>query len=203
MELANSDDRILEDFGEMYRGPQDNNVEQSAIFEKVYFWSLKARIYAVVLTPVCDIYQTKADFIILVGLISAKSIFTTWLTKQKNPPTEKQMAGVDALSGGRRPESFHKGFMRDLISHREIRYHFLPAYKDVFPHSFADFQIVQSIKVAKLEECKKVVTLTSPWKEALSQRYSAYCGRVGTRPYSDDLNEAIMSTISYLKPKAQ
>ena len=203
MESANSDDRILQDFREMYRGPQNSDVEQSAIFAEVYFCFLEAYIYAVVLTPVCDIYQAKADFIILVGLMSAKSIFRTWLTKQKNPPTEKQIAGVDTLSEGKRPESFHKGFMKDLIGHKEIRYHFLPAYKDAFPHSFADFQLVQSIEVAKLKECEKVATLNSPWKEALSQRYSAYCGRVGTRPYSDELNEAIMPTISNLKPKAQ
>ncbi len=203
MESGKNDDRTLRDFSEMYQDAKDNEVEQSAIFRKVYFWSLKDNIFAVVLTPVCDIYRTKADFINLVGLVPARALFRQWLIKQQNPPTEKQIAGLETFSKERTVTSFHKGFLSDVIGQKEIRYHFLPAYKDVLPYLFADFQLMQSIKVAQFTKCKKVVTLNSPWREALSQRYSAYCGRVGTKPYSNELKKGIMATISNLKPKTQ
>jgi len=187
----------LESLDEIYEDSFDDRIEQSAIYRGVFFPCIKKDIVAIVLTSVCDIYQDKADFIRMAGFIPTERIFEKWLQK-KYDYTPEQIIGITPLRSQTKVENTHASFVKDLLGQKEIRYHFVPSYKDKFPHSFADFQLVESFSPSDVRGFDKVAVMKSPWKESILARYAAYCGRVGTKAYSKNLTDLIMNRISHL-----
>ena len=188
----------LESLDEIYEDRFDDRIEQSAIYRGVFFPCIRKKIVAIVLTPVCDIYQDKADFIRMAGFIPAKGIFEKWVSKKKYGYTPEQIIGVTPLKSQKKVEKTHTSFVKDLLGQKEIRYHFVPSYQNKFPHSFVDFQLVESFSPSDVGSFDKVAVMKSPWKESILARYAAYCGRVGTKAYSKNLRDAIMDKISSL-----
>lgn len=187
----------LTSLDEIYKDSFDDRIEQSAIYRGVLFPCIKQEIVAIVLTPVCDIYLDKADFIRMAGFIPAEWIFEKWLEKQDRL-TREQIIGIAPLENETKAKKIHAHFAKDCIAHREIRYHFVPSYKDKFPHSFVDFQLVESFSPGDVRGFDKVAVMKSPWKESILARYAAYCGRIGTKAYSEKLRDVIMNQISRL-----
>lgn len=187
----------LESLDEIYEDSFDDRIEQSAIYRGVLFPCIKKKIVAIVLTPVCDIYQDKADFIRMAGFIPAERIFEKWVEK-KYDYTPEQIIGVTPLKNQQKVEKTHTNFAKDLLGQKEIRYHFVPSYENKFPHSFVDFQLVESFSPSDVRRFDKAAVMKSPWKESILARYAAYCGRVGTKAYSKNLRDVIMDKISRL-----
>ena len=163
----------------------------------MFFPRIKKTIVGIVLTPVCDIYQDKADFIRMAGFIPAELIFEKWLQK-KYAYTGEQIAGITPLKNKKKVSNTHTSFVNDLLKQREIRYHFISSCRDEFPHSFVDFQLVESLPLSDVNKSNKVAVMKSPWKQSVLARYAAYCGRVGTKEYSTSLTDLIMNRISRL-----
>lgn len=197
--MENNPPSELDRVDEIYEDSFDDNVEQSAIYGKVYFPCIKEEVFAIVLTPVCDIYWDKADYIRMAGFIPAEQIFEQWLRKNEFKP--EQIIGIEALRSQKQVTKVHEKFAKDYIGNREIRYHFVPSYKGRFPHSFVDFQLVESFAPSDVKGFEKITVLRSPWKESILPRYAAYCGRVGTKAYSKSLVQEIINQISHLKSR--
>jgi len=191
MGLRNRSDSEVHSFQEIYENSFDADVEQSTIYKGVYFSCIKEKIFGIVLTPACDIYWQKANYIKIAGLLPAEQIFEQWLLKNGRTPLE--IAGVDPLPSEKRVRNIHGAFVKDYIANREIRYHFLPSHKNIFPHSFVDFQLVESFEPDYIKKLEKIAVLKSPWRESIPARYAAYCGRLGTKTYSENLVEKIMT----------
>jgi len=187
----------LKSLDEIYEDEFDDRIEQSAIYKEVFFPCIKKTIVGIVLTPVCDIYQDKADFIRMAGFIPAELIFEKWLQK-KYAYTDEQIAGITPLKNKKKVSNTHTSFVNDLLKQREIRYHFISSCRDEFPHSFVDFQLVESLPLSDVNKSNKVAVMKSPWKQSVLARYAAYCGRVGTKEYSTSLTDLIMNRISRL-----
>lgn len=133
----------------------------------------------------------------MAGFIPAEGIFEKWVEK-KYDYTAEQIIGVTPLKSQQKVERTHTNFAKDLLGQKEIRYHFVPSYKDKFPHSFVDFQVVESFPPSDVKGFDKVAVMKSPWKQSILARYAAYCGRVGTKAYSEKLMDVIMNQISCL-----
>lgn len=187
----------LESLDEIYQDSFDDRIEQSAIYRGVLFPCIKKKIVAIVLTPVCDIYQDKADFIRMAGFIPAERIFEKGVEKKyeytprtdnrSNPPKEPAESRES-------PYQLCERFARA----KGNKYHFVPSYENKFPHSFVDFQLVESFSPSDVRRFDKVAVMKSPWKQSILARYVAYCGRVGTKAYSKNLRDVIMDKISRL-----
>ena len=192
----NSSDDEVHSPDDIYEDSDGAGIEQSAIYEGVHFPCINEKVYTIVLTPRCDIYWSKADYIIMGGLVTAQQIFRYWLLKNKRTPP--QIAGEEPLRSKNKVEKIHETFVHDYIGNRELRYHFLPSFKDRFPHSFVDFQLVESFNQNYITGLKKIAVLKSPWRESVPTRYAAYSGRIGTEDYSKQLVDEIMNQISDL-----
>ena len=187
----------LDRVDKIYEDSFDDSIEQSTIYRGVHFPCIKEEIFAIVLTPTCDIYWDKAQYIRMVGFIPAEQIFEQWLKKNKFSP--EQIIGIEPLGSEKKVEKLHRRFAKDYLGNsREIRYHFIPSYKEKFPHSFVDFQLVESFSPGDVEGFEKVAVLKSPWRESILARYASYCGRVGIKTYSEKLIDVIVDQISRL-----
>ena len=199
MESTNNVGQEVFSFEEIYRDSFDDEVEQSAIYQGVHFSCVQRKRLAIVLTPVCDI-SWGVDHIKMAGLIPVKHVFEGWLMKAKDL-TKEEIAGVAPL-GSKKVKGLCKEFMQYYIRNRVYRYHFLPSYKNLFPHSFVDFHLVGSFHQDSIRNLKKIAVLKSPWSQNVPARYAACCGRVGTREYSKQLLDKIMTDVSNLTSAA-
>ena len=202
MRLASDAVDKLHDFDEIYENPENNDVEQSAIYAEVSFSCVTRTRFGVILTPICDIYWQKADYVKVAGLIPADRILEQWLLKSKKL-TPEQIVGGQPLKSQAKVETIWKDFVKWYVNNREIRYHFLPSYRDIFPHSFVDFQLVESFRLPDIQGYTKVAVLKPPWGAEVLGRYSSYCGRIGTRDYSEELLGQIMGAICRLAAPQQ
>lgn len=196
MGLTNHPHSELHNVQEIYEEAFDADVQQSAIYKEVCFSCINEKIFGIVLTPACDIFWQKADYVKMAGLIPAEYIFEQWL--KKNEYTDEQIAGIMPLRNEGKVRKMHNRFTEWYIGNREIRYHFLPSYKTTFSHSFIDFQLVESFDADDVKRLEKIGVLKSPWRESVPARYAAYRGRVGTKEYSHNLAEEIIRQISHL-----
>lgn len=74
MSVQNDPQNELESLDDIYQDSFDDSIEQSAIYRGVLFPCIKQEIVAIVLTPVCDIYWEKAQYIRMAGFIPAEQI---------------------------------------------------------------------------------------------------------------------------------
>src|SRR5262249_54045789 len=88
------------------------------------------------------------------------------------------------LSAGKRKDLSNR--IRDVIAHKYPRYHWLAPLPTGNVPRIIDFQVMQSLQVSELETESIVAELSSPYREEVAARYSAYMGRVGTPDHSGD-----------------
>jgi hypothetical protein len=155
--------------------------DQGDIVEAVYFAAMDADRPAVLVTPACDIDQSKVDLWTFVALFPDEDVARSLLTKDLDV---WQKAG-SGLSKNQRDSLSRK--VRELIDHRFGRYHWIPVAMGGHPAHVADFTCVGSLPAAEVRETvKRVATLTSSWREQLPARYASYMSRVGTTDFRRD-----------------
>lgn len=197
MDLRTREQSEVSDPEEIYEDSPGPDVEQSAIYKGVHFSCINEEIFGIVVTPACDIYWKKAQYVKMAGILPAEQVFFAWL--EKNGCTRDEIGGIVAVRSKKRFNNLHNNFAEWYIGNREIRYHFLPSYQDILPHSFVDFQLVESLYPDSTKKLEKIAVLKSRWKEAIPARYASYCGRIGTKDYSKKLVGDIINQVSDLK----
>lgn len=121
----------------------------------------------VLLTPSCDMYQNKAEWIVLAKcepLLKREE-----LTKRKTLEDGKK----EKLSGQKR------GALQAVLDNKLARHFFLPAVFEL-PALIVDFQHLVGCTSEELGSMKHVGSLDSPFAEALVARFTHYFGRIGT-----------------------
>lgn len=197
MDLRMRDQSEVSNPEEIYEDYVGADPEQSAIYKGVRFTCITAEMFGIVVTPACDIYWKKAQYVKIAGILPVEQVFFAWL--EKNGCTPEQIAGITRLPSKTKVDKLHNRFAEWYIKNREIRYHFLPSCQDIFPHSFVDFQLVESFYPDTIRKLEKITVLKSPWRESIPARYASYCGRIGTKEYSKNLVEDIIGQTSHLK----
>ena len=120
----------------------------------------------VILTPSCDLVQSKAEFVVVAEclLLDTFSQYTDWIADPSNSNKANDLKNL--------LKSRPRGKQHD-------RYHYLPAAWDV-PNLMVDLQRTLYIPYELLASYKKAGSLDSPFSEALLNRFNRYIGRVGT-----------------------
>lgn len=170
-------------------------VDQGDVFVGLYFHALEAEVNAVVINPTCDIEHGKASFIKFVSTVPtyvvvrtiADSVGINESSLQSEEPLPKNL--FDRLI---------KAIRRNVNGDFLPRFYLMPAFPDIFPISYLDFQRVFVIPFLQVEReymGKRAARIVSPWREEILTRYAGYSTRVGVPDYSDDdLKDVITST---------
>lgn len=196
MELGKYDKEVSSS-EELYADSFDDSIEQSAIYNQVFFESVSQELPAIVLTPRCEILHPKGELLVTVsGVFPASIVFEQFLRKKGLP--QDQIVGSELT-----PKSKYKGFPKEFkdyyFKNRVLEFHFLPAYKGKLPHSFVDFRVVKTLLPEELHDKNKISVLISPWRESVPARYAAYSLRVGVKDFADDFLEDVLKDISTLQ----
>jgi hypothetical protein len=189
-------DKEVSSGGALYADSFDDSIEQSAIYNQVFFECVGQNLPAIVLTPRCDILHPRGELLLTVsGVFPASIVFEEFL--RKKGLREDQIAGLEPT-----PKSNYRGFPKEFkdyyLKNRTLEFHFLPAYKDKLPHSFVDFRVVKTLLSQELDDKNKIAVLISPWRESVPARYAAYSLRVGVADFATEFLEAVIGEISTL-----
>jgi hypothetical protein len=182
---------------EIFESTFDQEIDQSAIFEKINFTCINAVTPGIVLTPICDIITKRAPYIKIAQIVSAEFVCEAFLLSKKL--SEEQIAGTAAISSRRQLDSIREEFIDHYIGNRTHRYHFLPKLDGVIDNSFIDFLMVQTMTPENLKNNKKIAVLKSPWRESVPSRYAAYCLRIGTPRFSEEFLQTTLSRICAIR----
>ncbi|NPV28482.1 MAG: response regulator [Firmicutes bacterium] len=119
--------------------------------------------YWVLLTPTCDIWQDKAERILLAFCrpLEDSKEYRKWLDRLPDPSKD-----VD------------NEFRKLLADGQSERYMFLPGAIKL-PHLIVDFQQLVSVPYEQLTQMERVASLDSPFAGKLLTRFVRYYGRQG------------------------
>lgn len=151
----------------MYTIDAPSTLDQGVVLRDVYFYADDEKLFGLVLTPRCDIEQSKADFVQLCALYPMYQFIQAMLNStwsKLNDPTK-----VADL----------RGQIRNLAKQRIPRYHWFDPLPGTQVPLIADFQHIASLLLHDLGDIELVAELASPFREQVPTRYAAYMGRVG------------------------
>lgn len=181
---------------ELYADGFDSSIEQSAIYNQVFFECVGKELPAIILTPQCEIAHPGTELLVTVaGIFPASQLFERFL--QENGVKLGQIIGKETTPR-KLYEGIVKNFKKQYLANRVLEYHFLPKYKDKLENSFIDFSIVKTIHAKELRDMQKIAVLKSPWRESMPSRYAAYSLRIGVPDFRAELLEAVIGEISTL-----
>jgi len=147
------------------------------IFKKVVDGSVE---YFAALTPSCDHAQGNAE---LVLLANCKELVRT------NPGKNAKAALIAGTAVSNSSTTELTKYIQDSSSPKD-RYKFLPG-TSFLPDLLVDLQDIRSVTSAALgpggEGYERVVSLDSPFAEALQSKMTRYLGRIGTPDIDSDL----------------
>ncbi len=171
---------------EIYRSVgSTERVDQGDVFQDIYFPAVDGKVSAIVITPTCDLGQTKADFIKFVSVVSLNQIIQI-IAQHKGIDDSFFKSGT--YLSQRKTKDLLEAFTQNIRGDIFPRYYFLDEYADVFPASFADLQQIFVIPARLLNAeylDNRIARLVSPWSQEIVARYSGYSMRVGVDAYPE------------------
>ena len=180
----------------MYNNDCNTEIKQCCILENIKFYSINDTFNGIVLTPICEIYQKKADYLIIAQIIPLKIFFETFLIE--NNFTDKEILGLNSIDNNR-IEKIHAKFRDKYLKNKTYRFHFLPENKCIFDNSIIDFNLIESINIKDFEKYNKICEIMPPWDASIISRFTAYCVRVGTNDFGNDFFKEVLNKISRLE----
>ena len=118
--------------------------------------------YWILLTPSCDFWQKKADYVLLAHC----TYFETF--KEYNKWIENDSPSKSAT-----------GDFKALIKNKYERYFFLPGVLSQ-PDMFIDFQDLKTIAAEDLEQMHRIASIDSMFASEINSKFIRYFGRRGT-----------------------
>ena len=189
---------------EVYSQPPRETLDQSVILADVYFHAVDEVRPGLVLTPTCDFEHGKCAYVQICALFGVDEIISDLLVgswKKLNLADANGRLVAGPLSAGKRGEL--TGKVRELITQRFPRYHWLPPFPGDYTPSVIDFQVITSVDPQELVSggVRILAELRSPFREQVPSRYSAYMSRVGTPdPPQSELDAWVNGTVTSLFP---
>ena len=121
--------------------------------------------YWIVLTPSCDFERESRISSVLLARCVPFDSEPEYLKWRENP--EENLGALKEIIGDNRSKA------------QSERFKFLPGTY-FLPDMIADFQRLSSVSLEELKGLEAIVSLDSPFAEALLDRFSRYFGRIGT-----------------------
>jgi hypothetical protein len=169
----------------MWITPTTSSVEQSDIFENVYFYCVDASADACLVAPICDLVNSKADNLVFCRLFPAYQVLDQFLQEkwagslsgavlQKNEP----------LVAGQK--KYIESQLTQLSSNfHYLRYHWLDPFPGEDEPRIIDYQVLACLNTEEFERdrargaIKRKLSMLSPWREQIPVRYANYMARIG------------------------
>lgn len=170
----------------MYVDPAPAVLDQGTIVERAYFYSVDEERPALVLTPTCDFEQTNAEFVQMCALIDAWELVEALLATHWKKMGLVDDAGARVQAPGKGKLDDLRNSIKQLITQRFPRYHWLAPLPGGDRPLVADFQILTTLTLEDLAETKILAGLRGPFREQAAARYAAYMGRVGTPDFTGE-----------------
>lgn len=161
-------------------------IEQGDVFSDIYFSALDVRVNAVVITPICDLIQKKAQFVKFISTVSLESVMKiladsvdidVTFFRSRNKISKKKFKNILKI--------VRRNTTGDFLP----RYYLIPKYNDILPASYLDFQRVFVLPYLQVKEDyldNRVVNIGPPWRDSITSQYAGYSMRIGTPDYTDD-----------------
>lgn len=156
----------------------------------------------IVLTPMCDLAQGKAEWVKLAHAIPFRKFLEQNVIPQEFKGRNEyraltadallELAQTYAASSARRETKITLGLVKPLreimknVDPRRAACYFLPGKGAPTEGYLVSFSFVISVSFEKLRATSPLLRLKSPWREQLLGRYVTHSSRVGTPDYSDD-----------------
>jgi DNA-binding response OmpR family regulator len=140
--------------------PLDGNARVGDVFNA----SKEQSEHYILLTPSCDLFQQKAEFVLIARC--------QLLTEQR-----EYLALGEGISKGK--VNRLSGLMTNNRTEQPERYLFLPSAFDL-PDLVVDLQQLKTTNPKELASWSKIASLDSPYVESLVARFTRYFARVGT-----------------------
>jgi len=180
----------------IYEERTDNEIKQCCILKDIKFHAVDENYDGIVLTPVCEIYQKKADYLTIARIIPLDLFYESFLINSELDDDE--IIGLKPLSNTKYSKCYYE-FIDKYLKNKVIRYYFLPTDNEKMYDFIIDFNLVESIGINNFSDYKKVAEVCSPWKEDIIASYASYCVRIGTEEFSKQYFEKMMHKISRIR----
>ncbi|MCX6733276.1 MAG: hypothetical protein NTX63_00505 [Candidatus Peregrinibacteria bacterium] len=163
---------------ELIRAPKKGeDIEQSNIFSEVHFSAIDKKLEAILVTPACDLAQKKADYAHLCAIMPFEVVL-----RSKYPEATEASKQIN-------------GFIKEQVTNRSPRYHWVGTIPGMKGYFVADFQLLQTIRIDKLNTLKRVGIVKSPLRESIPSKFASYAGRVGL-PWGETETEKEIEQVS-------
>ncbi|MBK9391251.1 MAG: hypothetical protein IPN68_14045 [Bacteroidetes bacterium] len=141
----------------------------------------------ILLTPSCDLANTKAKNVTLAEIIhSDKGILNSLLSTIRQEPTK--ITDGELLEELAKRKSKAKGIIEDIMKNAySSKYYFLPAYNG-FATGIINFQNTHCIPFSSLNTYSKVFSISHSFIKDIVEKFSSYFSRQG----SPDFNISIL-----------
>ena len=187
---------IIENSSQIYNNECDNNIKQCCIIKDFKFGAIDMKCDGILLTPICEILQNKADYLTIAQILPLKEFYETFL--EQKGLTGEQILGLETISATKFGDTYHN-FKSNFLTNQVYRFYFLPENEGIIVHSIIDFNLIESLPINDFVKYKKICEVNNPWKADIIANYTAYSVRMGIDDYSKDFIEKIMSDISRLR----
>lgn len=170
---------VYEKCDDMYSKPK-KEIDQGDIFENIYFYSRDERRSGVLVTPVCQIDQRKADYLTFCGIFSFAEVVKGLIENcwQDIPQIIGETDEYDKLHRKQKEKIFNK--LKLLRSNFNLpRYHWLNPFSKNQDVHIIDFQVVASLYLKEVKDVSRICSINSPYREEIPVRYSTYMARIG------------------------
>lgn len=156
--------------------------DQGDIVDGVYFPGPDAKLPAVLVTPACDLEQEKVSLWTFVALFPDTAVAGDIVQREKGSLPVGEDGLVSQPTTKQRTHLERK--LRELMTQRFYRYHWLPLKIGDQTGHVADFSFVTSLPSAEVsKKAARLFSMNSSWREEVPARFAAYIGRVGVEDY--------------------
>ncbi|MHB8280257.1 MAG: hypothetical protein ACYDIA_21780, partial [Candidatus Humimicrobiaceae bacterium] len=162
----------IDDGNIIYNNECNNSTEQCCILDNIKFHAVDSAFKGIVLTPICEIQHSKADYLTICQIIPLKEVFEDYLIDKGLKPIE--IVGLETITKSKYGNTYNE-FSDKYLRNQVIRFYFLPENNDKFKDSLIDFNLVESILIKDFDKYKKICEIKSPWKEDIIASYASYC----------------------------
>ncbi len=187
---------------EEYIIQEDNNddLDQSNLFDKIYFDSEKKEFRAVLITPICDI-NWDINYLNFCAILPYDMIVLSNISKSSGLPIDEVKKKINSTKGKEFVEEHKKLVKTDLdliINNRFTHYHWLGKIPNLEGYWFVDYSLTSCIESTKLDNFERIAIIKSPLRESIFVRYSNCMGRVGLKGEKKDRDKYRDKTLEVL-----
>jgi hypothetical protein len=174
------------------RGPLDQGdiLRPVEIKRLLPWWPDNKALPLVVLTPTCDLAQSKAEHHRY--CVMQPFCLLLYVVGEDRGLDRDHWAGRKPVGKDKSREIRQK--LRTALRNAWPRYHFLPKQPGVFETDYLiDFEVVITTPLSHFAEPARLARIAAPFQQELVQRYAAHVMRIGTPDVTPEQQDATIA----------